>query len=182
MVIAVSVIATVGGCTKKEVPPPPPPARPSTTPTAGPAPSSDLTVSLDAPGMSPAGSAALRQAVGAVVGRWLEAAYLSGPVGAHPGAERFPGFTAGAARSAARHPGELTNAALGAKAEGLAATMRTVKASAYVAGKQAQGVVADVTMTASGPQAKLKVRGSVDLTRAGDSWRIFGYHVATATP
>jgi hypothetical protein len=174
-------MAIVGGCTKKEAPPVPP-ATPSTAATAGPAPSSDLTVSLDAPGITPAGTAALRQAVGAVVGRWLEAAYLSGPVGAHPGAERFPGFTAGAARSAARHPDELTNAALGAKAKGLAATARTVKASAYVSDHRAQGVVAAVAMTAVSPQARLTVRGDVSLTRAGGSWRIFGYHIETATP
>jgi hypothetical protein len=181
-VLALSVIATAGGCTKKEVPPPTVPATtPSTSPAVKPVPSSAISVSLDAPGLSTAGTAALRQEVGAIVDRWLEAAYLSGPVGAHPGAERFPGFTPGAARSAARHPGELTNAALGAKAQGLSPTARTVKASAYVSGHRAEGVVAAMAMTAVSPRARLTVRGSLSLTRARGKWRIFGYHVQTAT-
>jgi hypothetical protein len=182
--VAVLVLVAVGGCTTKPVPPPPGPSTPTAARTSSaPAPrTSDLTISLDAAGLSPAGKAALSRVVGSVVGRWLEAAYLSGPAGTNPGAERFPGFTGGAARSAARHPGELTNAALGAKARGLVATTRTVKATAYVSGHRAQGVVAAVAMAAASPRGKLTVRGSVYLTPADGTWRIFGYHLRTATP
>ena len=184
LVVALLLAVTVGGCTEK---PAPVPAEPTTTPATAaastPAPaSSDLAVSLSADGLSPAGKAALTKVIGSVVGGWLEAAYLSGPVGARPGPQRFPGFTDGAARSAAKHPRQLTNAALGAKAKGLVATARTVKASAYVAGGQAHGVVADVAMTASGPRAKLTVRGSVQLTRTSGGWHIFGYDIKAATP
>jgi hypothetical protein len=178
------VLVTATGCTK-DAPPPAAPTTatsPATTATSKPAPqSSDLTVTLEAAGLSAAGKAALTKVVGSLVGEWLEAAYLTGPVGPKPTSAQFPGFTSDAARSAANHPRELTNAALGAKAKGLVATARTVKASAYVAGKRAHGVVADVAMTATSPRGKLTVKGSVDLTRVGAGWQIFGYDITTAT-
>lgn len=187
VISAAFVIVAAAGCTKDAPPPPAPAPTPAPTATSKPAPASrDLTVSLEADGLSSAGKATMTKAVGSLVGGWLEAAYLAGPVGAKPGSDRFPGFTSGAARSAANHPRQLTNAALGAKAKGLVATARTVKASAYVSEKRAHGVVADVSMTASSPRAKLTVRGNVyltrvDLTRAGGTWRIFGYDITTAT-
>ncbi len=183
MLATLLVFVTAAGCTK-DAPPPPAPVPAATTPAATSTPAaapSGLTVSLEADGLSAEGKAALTKAIGSVVGRWLDAAYLSGPVGNKPGSARFPGFTSVAARSAAHHPRELTNAALGAKAKGLEATTRTVKASAYVSAKRAHGVVADVSMTASSPRAKLTVRGSLDLTRAGGTWRIFGYDITTVT-
>ena len=181
-VVAAVLVIAVGACTEPTPVPAPPSNTPAVTATRAPQPASELTVSLDADGLSPTDKAALAKVIGSLVGAWLDAAYLSGPVGDRPGSRRFPGFTDGAARSAAQHPRQLTNAALGPKAKGLVATARTVKAGAYVAGHKAHGVVADVAMTASGPRAKLTVRGSLDLTRAGGRWRIFGYRITVTTP
>jgi hypothetical protein len=140
-----------------------------------------MAVAVAADGLSSAHKAALTKDIRSLVGAWFQAAYLSGPVGAKAGPQQFPGFTNGAARSAAGHRRQLTNAALGAKAQGLVATARTVRASAYVADHRAVGVVADVAMTAVSPRAKLTVRGTLDLTPAGGRWHIFGYDITTAT-
>ncbi|MDH2415351.1 hypothetical protein [Nocardioides sp. CER19] len=123
---------------------------------------------------------ALAQAVGTVVGRWLDGAYL----GRFPRTDysaAFAGFTAGAAAKAHRDLALMSNAAISSRIDTATATKRVISLDVLSLDQRPVGVTAtvrlafDTTGTLTGSQ---QVAGTVDLTPVGNGWKIFGYEIA----
>lgn len=118
--------------------------------------------------------------VAAVVDRWLDAAYVAGDYPRSDFRDAFPGFTADAARLASRHPGLMSNQAVGEDVDGVTATRRVVRVDLLAPKGKPAGATAHVNLVIelSGDVERTdQVRGRVVLTRSKNGWRVFGFDV-----
>lgn len=119
--------------------------------------------------------------VGAVVVRWMDAAYL----GVYPRgdfSDAFRGFTDGAERLA-RHDRELmSNAGIGSRLDAVTPVREVVRVDILGARKHAAGATARfrlVFRTEGQRTQRVTVRGRLVLTQArGKGWKVFAYDVA----
>lgn len=114
-----------------------------------------------------------------VVDGWWDAAYLT--VDAK---NPFPGFTKGAAKLAQRNAGIMTNAHLVKDGDTVVATRRVVTVDALAARRKPAGVTAKVLLvlkTDGKKDRRVTVRGTLELVRDKDGWKVFAYRM-TATP
>lgn len=130
--------------------------------------------------VAPPARAAAVKSVGAVVERWVDAAYLtpSGDVAA-----AFPGFTPGAAELAARDR-EVTTFGGTADAE-LVPDASSIKVDLLGTEGKARGATARVALTLD-PEGEdkgaTKISGRLTLVPEGPGWRIFGYELQRQSP
>ncbi|GAA4112657.1 hypothetical protein GCM10022215_09200 [Nocardioides fonticola] len=115
-----------------------------------------------------------------VVDGWLDAAF-TGPFPRADFADAFPGFTAGAARSARQDLDELTAASVADDIDGLTATRRTLAVDLLAVRGVARTATARVRLdyTTTGDTAVDRtLLGRLFLTFEGGRWTVFGYDVA----
>jgi hypothetical protein len=119
----------------------------------------------------------VRKDAGAAIGAWWDAAYLS--TGA---ANRFPGFTPGAAKLARRDADLMTNQGDGDGIDSREADRKQVDLDVLAVKGRAKGATAvlHLTYSTNGVAKKCTVGGTVSLVPVGDKWRIFGYDVTHA--
>lgn len=149
---------------------------PSASPSALPTPSVPYVVKLaKVTGRLPAAKRdQLRREAGGAIEDWWRAAYLT--TGA---ANRFAGFTPGAAKLAARDADLLTNKADPAGVDGREVVRQAVDLDVLAVGGRAKGATARLHLTydTEGVTRRCTVGGTVSLVPAAASWRIFGYDV-----
>lgn len=112
-----------------------------------------------------------------VVDGWLDAAYVGGDFPRTDFSGAYPGFTAGAAREAAKDAALTSNKGIGDKVEEVVATKREVTVDALAVDRSAVAVTARIILAmrlSGGLDRKERVRGSVFLTYRG-GWKIFAY-------
>jgi hypothetical protein len=125
------------------------------------------------------GRAALAEAVGTVVDHWLDGAYL----GQFPRADysaAFAGFTPGAAAKAHRDLALMTNAGISNRIDQATATRKAISLDVLAIRQRAVGVTAkvDLAFTTTGAlSGAQRVTGTLDLTPAGNGWKVFGYEI-----
>jgi hypothetical protein len=122
----------------------------------------------------------IRHAAAKPIERWMQAAFLAGtyPHSSFPHA--FAGWTAQAARLAMRDKGLTTNASLGRELVGISADHRIARLYVFAVRGVTGGATANVRMRLTGEKSNgnlttFVISGSLDLTRKGHTWRIFGY-------
>ena len=121
---------------------------------------------------------AVRKEVTAVIDRWWEAAYLSGPDLKPDLSRAFPGFTSGARKRATFDRALMSNVDLGSAS--ITPLMRKVRLDLLAVNKRVRSVTArfDLRLRPSERTRRLQVRGRLFLTRKADGWRVFGYDVS----
>ncbi|GAB2991769.1 hypothetical protein [Nocardioides montaniterrae] len=123
-----------------------------------------------------AARAQVRREASATIGTWWQAAYLSTDA-----KNRFPGFTPGAARLAARDADLMSNADLAGKIDSVQLVRRRVDLDVLAVEKHAAGATARVRLTYdTNGQAVRRcfVGGTVSLVPVGGHWQIFGFDVS----
>jgi hypothetical protein len=121
---------------------------------------------------------AVRKEVTAVIDRWWEAAYLSGPGLKSDLSGAFPGFTPGARKRATFDRELMSNIDLAG--DKITPLMRKVRLDLLAVDKRVRSVTArfDLRVRASSRTRRLQVRGRLFLTRKADGWQVFGYDVS----
>lgn len=121
---------------------------------------------------------AVRKEVTAVIDRWWEAAYLSGPDLKSDLSGAFPGFTPGARKRATYDRALMSNVDLGS--DSITPLMRKVRLDLLAVDQRVRSVTArfDLRVRASSRTRRLQVRGRLFLTRKADGWQVFGYDVS----
>jgi hypothetical protein len=119
----------------------------------------------------------LEKNVGRTIGRYFDAAYLSGP------GDPFGSFSRGAARQARGDRDLLTNASLAASTQAVAPRQKHAWLSVLAPNKVAAGVTARIRLVylvdrGEAADRKVRVSGRLMLTRGRAGWEIFGYDVA----
>ncbi len=124
-----------------------------------------------------------------VVDEWLEAAYVAGdyPRDASSYDETsWPGFTQGAARTAAADKDLMSNADIADRIDLLTVKKREITVDVLAVGRTARAATARVKLafvTTGVDQRfdrKVSVTGRVFLTKKDGKWKVFGYDVAKA--
>jgi len=127
--------------------------------------------------------------VAGVVDEWLEAAYVAGdyPRAASSYDETsWPGFTQGAARTAAADKDLMANADIADRIDGLTVKKREITVDVLAVGRTARAATARVKLAFAtegvdgGNEWKVTVTGRVFLTKKDGKWKVFGYDVAKA--
>lgn len=158
-------------------------------PGADPSPSSSATRAVEttvrwgaiAGKVAPARREQVKEAVSAVVDRWLEAAYVGGEWPRSDFSDAFPGFTAGAAQQAQKDLDLMTNSAVGGQVESVEVLSRAITLDALGVKGRATGVTARFALryrTTGEVEGTEWVRGRLFLTPREGGWRVFGYDVA----
>lgn len=121
---------------------------------------------------------AVRKEVTAVIDRWWEAAYLSGPGLRSDLSRAFPGFTPGARKRATFDRALMSNVDLDSTT--ITPLMRKVRLDLLAVNKRVRSVTArfDLRLRPSERTRRLQVRGRLFLTRKAAGWQVFGYDVS----
>lgn len=164
---------------------------PAKTVTVSPRPQSaaKLKVTIAGEGLSAAEKSEVRKGVARAVGSWFENAYLAGPLprdAQAPYPHAFESFTAGAKKSAADRANVMTGARYGPKLTDLTPTRESAEVRVWQHGGKPGGATAKVKLVAEG-EAKggghrtIEVSGTLQLTPAGERWKIFGFDIDAGT-
>jgi hypothetical protein len=158
------------------------PAESTPTPSATTPPVKTVVTVGDVTGKLPRPARArLTKQVGAVVGGWMDAAYLSGDYPRRDFAGSWPGFTPGA-QVEARHDRKLmSNADVGSRVDGVEAKRKAIRLDVLAVKQRPVGVTAHVALRfkTTGDVARgVRVSGRLYLTHTEHGWRVFGYDVS----
>ena len=124
-----------------------------------------------------------------VVDEWLEAAYVGGDYPREASSydeASWPGFTQGAAQTAAADKDLMSNADIADKIDGLTVKKREITVDVLAVGRTARAATARVRLAFrtegvdGGFERKVTVTGRVFLTKKDGKWKVFGYDVAKA--
>lgn len=118
--------------------------------------------------------------VAEVVDDWIDAAYVGGDYPRTDFDGAFREFTDGAADLAADQPKVMSNAAVGADVEEVAATRREVTVDVLAPKGDPAGATARVTLVmdlAGEKEWTDRVTGRLLLTPAGGGWQVFGFDI-----
>ena len=127
--------------------------------------------------------------VASIVDEWLEAAYVGGDYprdAASYDETSWPGFTQGAARTAANDKDLMSNADIADRIDGLTVKKREITVDVLAVGRTARAATARVRLAFrtegvdGGVERKVTVTGRVFLTKKDGKWKVFGYDVAKA--
>lgn len=132
----------------------------------------------------------LERQVGKLVGRYFESAYLGGDYPRRDFGNALAGFSSGAAARARSDRAILSNAAVGARTDGVAARTKKVRLDVVLANRRNDvvGVTARIRLVflqgqVEGADQRVMVTGRLMLAKRKGAWEIFGYDVArNATP
>jgi hypothetical protein len=122
----------------------------------------------------------LSDQVGAVVDRWMDAAYVAGDYPRSDFGDSWPGFTPGARAEAHRDGDLMSNRDIGAKIDGVEVKKRRLRLDVLAVRKRPVGVTAHVRLrfaTTGTPSKDVQVAGRLYLTRGERGWQVFGYDV-----
>lgn len=117
------------------------------------------------------------RAVGRVVDGWIDAAYVGGSYPRRDFRDAFPGFTGGARHQAVGDRDLMSNAAVGARIDGVRPVHRVVLVDVLAARGHAVGATARVRLgfrTTGAVDRRFVVRARLALSRT-DGWQVFGY-------
>ena len=124
-----------------------------------------------------------------VVDEWLEAAYVGGDYPRDASSydqTSWPGFTQGAAQTAAVDKDLMSNADIADRIDGLRVRKREITVDVLAVGRTARAATARVKLAFAteradrGNEWKVTVTGRVFLTKKDGKWKVFGYDVAKA--
>jgi hypothetical protein len=123
------------------------------------------------------------QRVAGVVDEWLEAAYVGGDYPRDASSyddSTWPGFTDGAARSAAADRELMSNADIADRIDGVTVKKREITVDVLAVDRRARAATARVRLAfrTTGLERRVTVTGRVFLTKADGRWKVFGYDVA----
>lgn len=191
------VSSLVAGCTSDGGEEAPPEAEPSSSVTAGSDTEEPLALATKAKNGNVTGKIGkgdrkdVVDRVAAVVDEWLAAAYVDGDYPREASAfddSAWPGFTRGAALTAAADKDLMSNADIADRIDGLVVKRREITVDLLAIDRTARAATARVRLAFKtdgvegaddeGFERKVTVTGRVFLTKKDGTWKVFGYDVA----
>jgi len=185
--LGLAVVLTATACTDDKEPEAAPIPSPTPTTSAAPAPRSAplrVRVTRVHGRLAKKNRPPLERNVGAVVRRYVDAAFLAGDYPRSDFDNAFSTFSSGAAAKARRDRGLLTNARLGPTTESVRAVRRTAYLSVLAPYDVAAGVTARVDLRfqvdrGDRPAQRVRLSGRLMLGRdKSNRWKVFGYDLA----